>query len=91
MADVEVYAAEPAHGRIQTLRVRFKNSSERTIDRDTAVSWLKDGHALQTYAGPAHHGTRGAAIQLVEVDEKLYLRTDTLPTAEDDLHFPHGH
>ena len=91
MADVEVYGAEPAHGRVKTLRVRFKNADERTIDRDTAVRWLKDGHALTTYAGPAHHGTRGAGIVLVEVDDESYLRTDTAPTAADDLHFPHGH
>jgi hypothetical protein len=93
MADVEVHAAEPAHGRIQTLRVRFKNAPERTIDRDTALAWLAEGHALLTYAGSAHHPHKGQAIHRVEVDGSVYLRTDTRAVAEDALSFPHegGH
>ncbi len=91
MADVEVYAAEPAHGRVQKLTVRFKNAAPRAIDRDTALAWLRDGHSLITYAGPAHHGHRGYAIERVEVDGEVYLRTDTQPVAEDHLSFPGGH
>ncbi len=90
MADVEVHAAEPAHGRIQTLRVRFKNAPERTIDRATALAWLAEGHALLTYAGTPQHPHKGYAIQRVEVDGEPFLRTDTEPTAADHLVFPDG-
>ncbi len=93
MADIEVHAADPNHGRIATLKVRFKNGPARTIDRDTAVRWLADGHSLVTYAGHGAHGTRGTSIQLVEVGEEHFLRTDTAAEAADDVHFPaaHGH
>jgi hypothetical protein len=93
MADVEVLGADVADGRVKTLKVRFKHTAERTIDRETAVAWLADGHSLFTWAGSSHHGTRGKALQLVEVEEQPYLRTDTQPVAKDDLVFPasHGH
>jgi len=91
MADVEVIGAEMANGQVKTLRVRFKHTSERVIDRATALAWLAEGHSLLTYAGSAHHGERGYAIERVEVDEVPYLRTDTLPEAKDELHFPTAH
>ena len=91
MADVEVHAASPAHGRIQTLEVTFKNAAPRTIDRDTAVRWLQDGHSLITYAGHGSHATRGRSVVLVEVGEEAFLRTDTATEAEDHLTFPDGH
>jgi hypothetical protein len=91
VADVEVVGAELADGRVKTLRVRFKHTTERVIDRATALSWLADGHSLLTYAGSANHGIRGHAIERVEVDGELFLRTDTKLEAKDDLHFPSAH
>jgi hypothetical protein len=91
MADVEVVGAEHADSRVRSLRVRFKNTAERTIDRATALAWLADGHSLLTYAGPAHHAERGLAIERVEVDGEPFLRTDTRPIARDELTFPAGH
>lgn len=91
MADVEVVGAELSEGRVRSLKVRFKRASERTIDRDTALAWLAEGHALLTYAGPSHHGERGYAVERVEVDGEAYLRTDTQLVAKDELQFPAAH
>ncbi|MDP2316040.1 MAG: hypothetical protein Q8P41_24295 [Pseudomonadota bacterium] len=91
MADVEVVGAELADGQVKSLRVRFKHTTERVIDRATALTWLADGHSLLTYAGPAHHGERGYAIERVDVDGDVYLRTDTKPVAKDELRFPAAH
>lgn len=91
MADVEVVGADLADGRVKSLKVRFKHTAERTIDRETAVRWLADGHSLFTWAGPSHHGTRGKAIELVEVDGEAFVRTDTQPVATDELVFPSAH
>jgi hypothetical protein len=91
MADVEVLAADVADGRVRSMRVRFKNAPERTIDRDTALKWLSDGHSLITYAGHGHHAVRGHALQKIEIGDDAFIRTDTAPKAEDHLEFPHGH
>ena len=90
MADVEVHAAHPAHGRIETLEVQFKNAHAQTIDRATAVRWLADGHSLVTHAGHGSHATRGCSIVLVEVGDETFLRTDTVAEAEDNVTFPSG-
>ena len=91
MADIEVYEATTEGTRVASLRVKLKGAGERTIDRETALSWLAGGHSLITYAGPAHHGTRGHAIERVEVGDEAWLRTDTEQKAEDHLEFPHAH
>lgn len=91
MADVEVVGAQMADGRVSTLKVRFKRTAERSIDRGTALAWLAEGHSLITYAGPAHHGERGYAVERVEVDGEAYLRTDTKLEPRDELHFPAAH
>jgi hypothetical protein len=88
MADVEVHAASPAHGRVQTLTVRMKNTAPRTIDRETALRLLQDGHSLIVYAGHGSHAARGRSIVRVEVGEDFFLRTDTSPEAEDHIDFP---
>jgi hypothetical protein len=90
MADVEVLAADVSHGRLVSMRVRFKNAPERTIDRETALRWLSDGHSLITYAGHGHHGVRGYAVQKIELGDDAWIRTDTAQKAEDHLEFPHG-
>lgn len=91
MADVEVVGADLVDGRVRTLKVRFKRTPERVIERGTALAWLAEGHSLITYAGPAHHAERGYAIERVEVDGEPYLRTDTKLEAKDELHFPAAH
>jgi hypothetical protein len=91
MADVEVIAAELSENRVKSLKVRFKNAPERTIDRDTALAWLAAGHSLNTYAGPSYHPVKGESVERVEVDGEDFLRTDTQKVARDELHFPHGH
>lgn len=91
MADVEVIGAELSNGRVTSLKVRFKRTAERTIDRATALSWLAEGHSLITYAGPAHHGERGHAVERIEIDGEAFLRTDTKPEPKDELHFPAAH
>lgn len=93
MADVEVYGAELADGRIQSLRVRFKNAQERTIDRATALRWIEDGHSLVACSGhPPHHVHRGGSIVRIDLDDTPWLRTDTRPEAADSVEFPgHAH
>lgn len=82
MADIEVSAATLEGGRVQQLKVRMPRLDERTIDRDTAVKWMRDGHSLI----PVVNGKRGTALQLVEVgDGEWFVRTDNAPTAEDRL------
>jgi hypothetical protein len=93
MADVEVLSADMADGRVTGLRVRFKQTAERTIDRATALAWLADGHSLIACSGAGHHPLRGRSIERVEVDGEPFLRSDTLQEAVDALVFPaaHGH
>lgn len=92
MADVEVHGAEIADGRIRSLKVRFKNADERTVDRATALRWIEDGHSLVVCSGHGHHVHRGGSIVRVEVGEEPFLRTDTKPEASDAVAFPaHGH
>ena len=57
MGDVLVKAASVSDGKIRAMRVALAGLGERTIDRDTAIAWLKDGHSLIPYAG-----ARGAAL-----------------------------
>lgn len=82
MGDVLVKAASVSDGKIRALRVALAGLGERTIDRETAIAWLKDGHSLIPFAG-----ARGAALQLVEVgdDDQAFVRTDNAAVAEDAL------
>ena len=79
MADVLVRSATLSEGRIQKLDVAFHGLPSRTIDRDTALAWLKDGHSLVPVVG----GQRGVRLQLVEAGEELVIRTDNEAVAED--------
>ncbi|MBM4390789.1 MAG: hypothetical protein FJ090_06670 [Deltaproteobacteria bacterium] len=88
MADIEVYAAEIENDRVRALKVRFKGTGERTIDRDTALAWILGGHSLITHAGSPHHPVRGHAIERVEVGDEAFLRTDVKLEAADHLAFP---
>lgn len=83
MAYVEVRAASADAGRIQSMRVHMAHLPERTIDRDTAIRWMRDGHSLV----PVVNGARTSALQLVEVGEEpsWYIRTDNATDASDSL------
>ncbi len=81
MADVLVQGATISGGRVQKLRVRMHRIEPRTIDRDTAVQWLRDGHSLV----PVIAGRRGTRIQLVEVGDDVAIRMDNQAVAEDAL------
>lgn len=91
MAEIDILKADVTGGRIQSLDVRFKNASARTIDRGTALAWARDGHSLIPVAGHGHEITRGFALSLVEVGEEEFLRTDTHVEAADHVGFPGGH
>lgn len=86
MADIEVLGADVRDGRVVTLTVRFKNATPRTIDRDTALHWLAEGHSLIPVHGHGHALHRGHAIERVEVGEDAFLRTDTRQEPSDHLH-----
>lgn len=87
MARVEVHAGSVADGRITSLDIRMHGLPPRTLDRDTAVAWMRDGHSLIPQVG----GVDIAALQLVEVvdgdDVSHFIRTDNQATAEDSLPF----
>lgn len=91
MADVEVWGARLDGGRLTELRVRFKGTGERTIDRATALTWLAGGHSLIAYGGVPHHPVRGRALCRVETGDEAWIRSDTAPEAADAVEFPHGH
>jgi len=85
MGHVRVTAASLAEGRIDKLTVELSGLGARTIDRDTALSWMKDGHSFV----PVVDGSEGPALQLVSIeggDEVVHVvRTDNAMTAEDQL------
>lgn len=81
MGFVNVYGGDMAEGRIRSLRVKMHGLPPRTIDRDTALSWLRDGHSLVPRIGKSD----GAALQLVEVGEDRFVRTDNTPEPADLL------
>ena len=87
MARVEVHAGSVTDGRITSLDVRMSGLPGRTIDRDTAVAWMRDGHSFLPVVG----GTAGTALQLVEIADgenvSHFIRTDNQATAEDSLPF----
>lgn len=81
MGDVLVKRGSVSGGRIGSLVVGLAGLPERTIDRDTAVAWMKDGHSLVPVIG----GRRAPALQLVAVGDGHAIRTDNAPVDEDAL------
>lgn len=63
MARVEVHSGTISEGRITSLDVRMHNLPPRTIDRDTALAWMKDGHSFI----PVVDGEDLPRLELVEV------------------------
>ena len=85
MGLVRVHGADLDGGRIRALRVKIHGLPPRTIDRDTAIHWMREGHSLVPVVG----GVDGTALQLVEVaegdDVARFVRADNAPTAADAL------
>jgi hypothetical protein len=87
MAYIDVLSADVKSGRLQALTICFKNASPRTIDRETALGWLREGHSMLPVHGHGHDVHRGAALERVEVDGVDFIRTDTRAVAADDVSF----
>lgn len=81
MGDILVTGGSTADGRITTLNVELHGLPARTLTRDTALAWMRDGHSLIPRVG----GKRGTALQLVEVGDELVIRHDNAPVAQDSL------
>ena len=83
MADVLVKRGVVKDGRIASLDVGLYGLPDRSIDRDTAISWMRDGHSMI----PTRAGKRLTALQLVEVGEacELFIRHDNSKVAEDSV------
>ena len=84
MARVEVQAGRVEGGRIAALRVKLHALPARSIDRDTAIAWMRDGHSFIPVAG----GADGAALRLVEVGEEtveVFIRHDHDKSPADSL------
>ncbi|GDX79627.1 hypothetical protein LBMAG42_14380 [Deltaproteobacteria bacterium] len=91
MADIEVHGAETEGTTIRSLRVRFQGTAERTISRETALSWLAGGHSMIATSGSGSHRTRGLALERVEVGGEAFIRTDTRLQAADHVELPGAH
>jgi hypothetical protein len=73
MGLVCVHGVDLADGRVTAMRVRMPHLPPRTIDRDTAVHWMKDGHSFV----PVIKGSRKPALVLVDLDDAgLFIRAD---------------
>ena len=84
MGDVLVKAGTVADGRITSLVVGLARLPDRTIDRDTAIRWMRDGHSFV----PVHAGARLRALQLVEAGDGHAIRDDHEAADQDTL--PHA-
>lgn len=85
MGHIRVHGADLDNGQIKALRVKMHGLPPRTIDRDTAVSWMRDGHSLI----PVVKGAPCPALQLVEIAEgdqsAHFVRADNAAEASDAL------
>ena len=86
MARVEVYGGSVQDGRLVNLQVQLGRLPKRTIDRDTAIAWMKDMHSFVPVVG----GRDLPALQLVEIaddEENLshFIRTDNEAVGADTL------
>jgi len=85
MGHVRVTAATLTEGRIDKLGVELLGLGARTIDRDTTVSWMKDGHSFI----PVVDGKEAPALQLVSIEEgdevTFAVRDDHEQTPTDKL------
>lgn len=82
MGDVLVRQATISDGKIESLTVAMHGLPERTIDRETVLSWMRDGHSLI----PVRGRERLTALQLVEVGEREWsIRHDNQPIEQDQV------
>lgn len=81
MARIAVHGADIKDDKIAALRVRMHNLPPRTIDRDTVIAWMKDGHAFV----PMANGSAGQALLLLEAGEELVVRDDGKAEAADKI------
>lgn len=85
MGRVLVHGATLQDGRISSMEVQLGSLPRRTIDRDTAVRWMRDLHSFV----PVTQGKPGAALQLVELDAEdgpaWFIRTDNAAEPADRL------
>lgn len=83
MGDVLVKGATLQGGRVEKLHVHLHNLPDRVIDRDTALTWMREGHSMVPFVA----GQRLPALQLVAVgeDETPFIRVDNAPVPEDAL------
>lgn len=81
MGDVLIRKGTVSDGRITELSVDLHGLPSRTIDRDTAIAWMKDGHSFV----PVKNGERQPLLLLVEVGEEHFIRADPTPEAADSL------
>jgi hypothetical protein len=86
MARLLVLGATLRNERIETLRVQLVGLPRRTLDRPTAIAWMRDHHSFI----PVRAGRELSALQLVEVAEQdgemmFSIRHDNEPRAADAL------
>lgn len=81
MSQIRVLSGNVSGGRIERVVVELERLGRRTLDRDTVVKWLKDGHTFV----PAFGGQLGFAWRLAEgADDALFVRADA-PSAGEVL------
>ena len=80
MGRIRVTTADTSGGRITSMDVELDRLPPRTVDRDTVIAWMRDGHSMIVRVAG-----RETALQLVEVgeDDQPYVRIDNEPVAED--------
>lgn len=81
MGDVLVRKGTLKDGTIATLDVSLHGLPDRSIDRDTAIAWMKDGHSFI----PVVDGVRQPALLLIEVGDAHFIRSNSKPEAADVL------
>jgi len=83
MARVEVHGATLADGVVETLKVKCHNLPAQTIDKNTAIAWMRDGHSFI----PIVNGTELHALQLVDGEDGTpqFIRHDNIPGSTDSL------
>jgi len=65
MADILIHSASMTDGKAVELDVELHGLGKRTIDRATAIAWMRDGHSLI----PLHQDSRAPALRLGGQDD----------------------
>lgn len=83
MGRILVHGADMDGDHVATLTVELLGLSRRTVDRETAIGWMRDGHSLV----PVRGGRPGQALQLLERvdgDDVTYVIRDDHATEGGD-------